>query len=448
MGGQSGSANGSGSGSGRANGSGANGNGNAAGGRGRGMHTLFGAVLVARLLYPFFNSPLDHLFSDPQRHWDNAARFLHPGIMGSSDPYLYQLWLFAVRSLTHDSPPAIALACGFLCAAMPYGWYRALRELASRERALGGALLIGLTPESISLYGYFMNETLLLSLLGFCFWGTLRAVRKKTVGAYAAAAALWLSAAATRTIALPMAVGCLAGLWITQRRKPLKALVALAATLVVAIPAGLHAKAKLGFFSPAGNMYLNEIYSLSGARDIAVDYGPEGRYHFGCPSFYNPTFYPFSAWTTDRSGAVSVAINLTQGRAPWLLARVRAAEGRTFPRWRQGVEGALYALFGQSWPNSDRATAMGWLTLWTRWIWAPLLLWVAAAFLQRRFRGRAYILPACALGTALLLLFQQESVMEARYREPIDALLICCALLITPRRRLGSTPVAMRAASG
>ena len=44
---------------------------------------------------------------------------------------------------------------------MPYGWYRALREFQPRSWALGGALLIGLIPESISMYAYFMNETLL-----------------------------------------------------------------------------------------------------------------------------------------------------------------------------------------------------------------------------------------------------------------------------------------------
>jgi len=34
-------------------------------------------------------------------------------------------------------------------------------------------------PESISIYAYFMNETLLMALLGFCFWLTLRASRNE-----------------------------------------------------------------------------------------------------------------------------------------------------------------------------------------------------------------------------------------------------------------------------
>jgi hypothetical protein len=142
------------------------------------LQRLFGLLLLARLLYPFFNSPLEHLFSDPLRHWENGARFLHPGIMGGIDPFLYQLWIYGLRCVAQGAAPAVSLGCGILCAAMPYGWYRALRELQTRDRALIGALIVGLIPESVGLYAYFMNETLLLSLLGFCFWITLRSNRK------------------------------------------------------------------------------------------------------------------------------------------------------------------------------------------------------------------------------------------------------------------------------
>jgi hypothetical protein len=91
------------------------------------------------------------------------------------------------------------------------------------------------------------------------------------------------------------------------------------------IPAGLHGRAKLGYFAPLGNLYFNEIYHASGMRDIAVDYGPDGRYRFGSPSFYNPTFWPFSRWTTDRTGVAAIDIDLTQGRAPWIAERRRVA---------------------------------------------------------------------------------------------------------------------------
>ena len=399
------------------------------------LQSLFALLLIVRLLYPFFNSPLDHLFSDPLRHWDNGAQFLHPGIMGSTDPFLFQLWIYVLRRIAQGTAPAVLLGCGLLCAAMPYGWYRALRELQTRERALAGAILIGLIPESISLYGYFMNETLLLALLGFCFWSTLRAHRKRSVGAFALAAVAWACAAFTRTVVVPMAIGCLAWLWFTQPQRLGKLLAAFGLGLLLAIPAGLHARAKLGFFAPLGNLYFNEIYSVSGMREINIDYGADGTYHFGCPSFYNPTFYPFSPWTTSRVGVIFVAINLAGGRAAWIREKERVAALHTFPVWRRRLEDLVYLLCGQVWPNLDRSTVLGWLTVWTRWIWPVLILWVGWAAWQRRFRGPAILLPACSLATLVLLALQSEGVMEARFREPLDAVLVAAALLIRPRDR-------------
>ena len=400
------------------------------------LQFLFVLLLLVRLLYPFFNSPMDHLFSDPLRHWSNGERFLHPDILGSSDPFLYQLWIYALRHFAHGTAPTVLLGCGLLCASMPYGWYRALRELQSRKRALLGALLIGLIPESIGLYAYFMNETLLVALLGFCVWSTLRSTRKRTVAAYGLAAALWLCAAFTRTVAVPMAAGCLIWLWATQSRRLVKALLALALGLVFVIPAGLHARANLGFFAPLGNLYFNEIYSASGMREIEVNYGLEGQYHFGCPSFYNPSFYPFSNWTTDRVGVASIAIDLARGRAAWLAEMQRVARQRTFPIWRQRWEDFLYVMFGQAWPNSDRTSVFGWLTEWTRWMWPPLIAVVVWAIAQHRYRGAAWIVAACALGTLALLLLQSEGVMEARFREPIDAMLVASVLLVRSRAQI------------
>jgi hypothetical protein len=399
------------------------------------LQRLFALLLLARLLYPFFNSPLQHLFSDPARHWENGERFLHPGLMGSGDPFLYQLWLYGLRWFAQGSAPMISLGCGILCAAMPYGWYRALRESQSRERALVCALIVGSIPESVSLYGYFMNETLLITLMGFCFWMTLRSNRKKTLTAYALAVIVWSCAVFTRTIVLPMAAACLLWLWSTQAQRLSKAFAAAGILIAFAIPAGLHSQAKLGFFAPLGNMYLNEIYSISGKREIDINFGPDGRYHFGCPSFYNPTFYPFWNWTTDRTGVVAISIDLNQGRAAWTAEKQRIAAQRTFPVWRQRLEDLVYAVFGQSWPNSDRSSLFGWLTVWTRWIWGPLIVVVAVALAARRYRGLGYLLPVCGLGTFVLLLLQTEGVMEARYREPIDALLICSLFLMSARPR-------------
>src|SRR5882757_1136861 len=165
------------------------------------MSWLFGAVLLLRLLFPFFNSPLTHLFSDPLRHWNNGLHFLRPDLMGGDDPFLYQAWLAALQFLSQGSEAWINLGCALLCVLVPYGWYRALREILPKTWALGGASLIGLWPSGLGIYAYFMNETLLLALLGVGFWATFRARRTGTAGAFALASFIWTCAAFTRTVA-------------------------------------------------------------------------------------------------------------------------------------------------------------------------------------------------------------------------------------------------------
>lgn len=392
------------------------------------MKRLFELTLIARLLFPFFDSPLSHLYSDPQRHWDNAALFLHPNILGSNDPYLYQVWLFAVRWITHDYAPGVLLACGLLCAAMPWGWYRALRELLPRHWAQAGALAIALLPESFSIYAYFMNETLLVTLLGWCFFLSLRAHRKRSFSAYALATVAWTCASMTRTIALPLACGSMAALWLMQPQRLLKLTLSTVVAIVVIVPAGLHAQRNLHFFAPFGNLYFNAIYHDSGQHDIRVDYGSLGVYQFGAPSFYNPTYWPFSGWLTDRHGVAFITIDTTHGRADWQREQARIRAQRTFPAWRQRWEDFQYLLLGQEWPNNDAGSFIGQATLWDRWMWPPLLLFLVYAVARGWFRGAAWLLPVGALGTLLLLALQTQGVTEARFRVPIDELILAAAI--------------------
>jgi hypothetical protein len=400
---------------------------------------LFTAVLVLRLLFPFFDSPFAHLYSDPLRHWENGRDFLHPGVMGGGDPFLYQLWLFCLRSLAGTSSAAILAGCGALCAAMPYGWYRALRELVPRSPALASAVVIGLWPAFLGPYAYFMTETLLLTLTGFAFWLTLRALRKRSLAAFALAVALWLAASFTRIVVLPIGLLCLALAWAAQPRKWRSLSLALLLTLIVAIPAGLHARMALGYFSPLGNLYLNEIYHASGARDIQIDYGPKGSYVFGSPSYYNPTFYPFSDWTTSRQGIFAITVDTQRGRADWRrwLAAARAQGAGV--RLRDFAENLSYMLFGQAWPDNDRATLVGWLEVWLRWLFLPIIVLTVLAAARGVYRGREWLLPGCALIGLLLLAVQREGIMEGRYRKPIEPIFLAAlALSVCARGRLAA----------
>jgi hypothetical protein len=394
------------------------------------LRWAFGAALLWRLLFPFFDSPLTHLWSDPQRHWENGQRLFNPSFMGSSDPFLYQVWLYVLSRVTGGAGAGVAFGVGLLCALMPYGWYRALRELLPKHWALGGGLVIALVPSFISGYAYFMNETLLMTLTGYAFWATLRAQRCGTLGAFTGACALWLAAGFTRSVALPMALLCLLIVWLPQAQRLQKAVIAGALLLVYLIPAALHADVNLHFFAPFGNPYLNEAYAAGGHKDIAIDLGVNGRYGFRCPSFNNPTFYPFSDWTTDRTGVTLLGVDLSKGREPWQreLARIRAQ--REFSYWRDAWENLLFLSFGQSWPDNDRASLSGWLAVWSRWLWPPLILFVAVGALKQKYHGREWLLPVCALGMLLFFMVQQEAVMEARFRKPLDPLFVAAAVIL------------------
>jgi SAM-dependent methyltransferase len=414
--------------------------------REHGLRWLFGVVLLWRLLFPFFDSPLSHLFSDPARHWANGARFLSPDLIGAGDPFLYQVWIYLLRRLSADDPASVVLGCALLCVAMPYGWYLALRELLPRTQALIGGIVMGVIPAFLGIYAYFMTETLLLTLTGFAFWATFRSLRRQTVAAFALAAVLWVLALFTRSIALPMAVVCLATILLLQHRRLAKALIAVLAFGVLAVPAGLHVRSTLHFFAPLGNLYLSQIYSISGKHDISIDAGALGGWGFGTPSFYNPTFYPFSNWTTDRTGTAYIRIDVSRGRASWLAEKRRMAAERSFSWWRQYQENLIYLLFGQSWPDNDRHALSGLATVWTRWAWPPLMLLVAWGCARRSFHGREWLLPVCALGMLVSLALQRDGIIEGRYRKPIDPVLLSAAIVLCCRRRQGAA--ARRAAAG
>ncbi len=401
-----------------------------------------GAVVLLRLLFPFFDSPMEHLFSDPLRHWNNGARFFHPDLIGAGDPVLYQAWIGVLQSVAHGNVPFINLLCGVLCAVMPYGWYRALRELLPKSWALGGAIVIGLWPEGLGIYAYFMNETLLLSLSGLAFWATFRARRKADSVTFAVACLLWVCAAFTRTIAAPLALLCLASLWLVQPQKWRRVLIGVAAAALLLVPASWHSNSVLGFMAPLGNLYLNEIYAASGNSTIAIDAGAAGSYEFSSPSFHNPSFYPFSGWISDRHGVFHIHVDVAHGRRDWQSERARAEAGRSFPRWQQRWEDFEFLLFAPSWPDDDLQSISGILALWSRWLWLPMVGVTAWGVLRRWFRGWEWLLPVCGLSAFVLLALQSEDAMEGRFRKPVEPVLLAAIVVMAHRARVMRGPQA------
>jgi hypothetical protein len=168
------------------------------------LNRIFGIAMGIRFACVFIYPPSSHLFSDAQRHWDNAGAFLSPTLFGSVDPIMYQMYLGVLRFITHDNALVISIFTGLLSTLMPWCWYKALGDVLPELWALLGGIAIAFMPSLLMIYSYYMQETLLLTLLAAGVWLSLRAIRLGTLSAYAWAVLVWVLACFTRVQAIPV----------------------------------------------------------------------------------------------------------------------------------------------------------------------------------------------------------------------------------------------------
>ncbi len=416
------------------------------------LWVAFAACLIGRFGYVFYNRPIDHLFSDPNRHWLNGKRFFWPELMGSIDPLAYQAWLRSLQWLDHGTGYAVLAATGMLSMALPFFYFKALREVLPMTWALAATVTIGFMPSLFMIYAYFMTETLLLSLAACGFWLTLRAMRLQSYPALMAVVLVWALAGYTRVVALPLAVLCFAALardlpW----RKRFFLVVAIGVCFgAIAVPACWHSTRNLNFCAPFGLGYFNEIYRASGAKTMRMEVLRRGEWVFSSPSMYTIPLWPISDWHSARDGTELITINPSSGRGDW--ERTLRAYREHGPRmgWLDDkIENALMLFFDPSWPDSDRNYAWGELNYWSRWLWLPLTFAVGVWMVRVRPTMRDGLMPVCGLALIVLLLLQVNGVMEGRYRKPAEPLLIAGAFILVYRLRMaGSLAEPNRAADG
>jgi len=395
----------------------------------------FAACLATRCWYVFYNGPLDHLFSDPGRHWENGLFFRSPRFMGSIDPYAYQLWLYALRRLVEDSTFGVLAGTAVLSMALPVFWLCALRELVPLAWALAGAIVIGFVPSLFMIYVYFMNDTLMLSLSACGIWLALRAMRTHDLPTMAALVLVWTVAAYTRLIALPLAALCFVAvaLPLTWRKRALLAAAIGVSFGALAVPACSHSSWNLHYCAPFGSGYLNEAYRASGARTIKI-LGPGDEWTYTSPSMFSEPFEPFSDWHSQRIGIKRITIDVQKGREDWQAAIDQIALGGSLlPALADRTENAVLLLFDSSWPDNNREYLWGRLNHWTRWLWLPLILGVGVLLAKTRPPLREGLIPIAGLVLIGLLLVQTSGVMEGRYRKPAEPLLIAGAFVLLHR---------------
>jgi len=404
---------------------------------------LIAVVIVGsllRLFVCFQHNPLDYLFSDPLRHWLNGSRLFQPDFMGMSDPILYQVYIYILRTLTGDNRYSVALVCGILSALMPWTYYRAGREFGfPRNRALMVWALIAWTPSLFTLYHYVAMETILLPVLGVSVWMSGRFMRKDSLASWLVAVFCWTLACLTKASIVPLAVVCLLyGWFVTSWRGNLNSAIvghkkaqnshAVMGLLLVALlllPNALRTRHYLGFFAPLGNSWIVKIQHRSGAREIRVEFGPYS-WRFASPSVATQPLAPLSPWAIRRAWddtCVKVKVDPARGQEDWLRA-YRSLEVGWKERSLQLMENTLLFLFAPSWPDGNRAEWDGWVTHHLRWLWAPLIFFVLDCNF-REFRRRQFnLIPVVVTLFILFLAFQNIVTMEGRYRKPLEPLLL------------------------
>ncbi|WKT60433.1 NPCBM/NEW2 domain-containing protein [Microbulbifer thermotolerans] len=403
---------------------------------------LYGLVFAGawlRVDYILHYNPVDHIWSDPQRHWEQGVDALRSDPMALTDPVLYQLYIGLLGKLTLKDPLLVAFYTALLSLVTPWIWYRFLRELQpSKTMALAGWAALSLLPSWTVIYSFFMQETLLLPLLGAALYASWRCRRKQTLRSFLPMVLLWALAGLTRGIAIPLAAVTCSWLWLAQGDKVRKAAWSLLLLALLLGPLTYRTYQQLQIFAPHGNGKLVSIYTRSGKKQINIHYLREGQrwsYWFSSPSTGEKPLAPLSDWQTARRGAVEVTIDLTQGGEDW--KRALAENPLTFSNYLWiAKENLIYLFFGASWPDNNTARALDRINIQMRWLWAPLtLLLIAATVIScRRLRGRR-LLPVLIATWILVQGLLPIAVNEGRYRKPAEGLLLAQVVLLLGVRR-------------
>ena len=400
-----------------------------------GLYLLIAVGIWLRVDQVFTYNPMEHIWSDPQRHWEQGTESLRRDPMTLTDPVMYQIYIGALGKLTLGEPFLVALYTALLACLTPWIWYRFARELMpDRLQATAVWALLSLLPSWIAVYSYFMQETLLLPLLGASLYASWRCRRKQTLASFLLMVGLWTLAGLTRGIAIPLAAVVTSWLWLVQPQKVAKAGYSLVLLALLMGPLAYRSHAAMNLISPHGIGQLVALYVRSGKREIQVHYsredGAKWSYWFGSPSTGEKPLAPLSEWTTARDGVVRAHIRIDNGAEDW--GRALARYPLTLQRYLTLTgENLVYLFFGSSWPDNNRERLLEQLNHHSRWVWAPLtlLLLIGTALCWRRLRGMR--LFAVLLGTWVVVQgILPIAVNEGRYRKPAEGMLLVQALLV------------------
>jgi hypothetical protein len=386
-------------------------------------------------------NPLENIFSDPARHFSLAQKALSTDPFSVIDPIGYQVWLGIVLKITSTDKLAVGLYAGILSVFTFFFWFLALSKmLSNRWLILVAGVIFAWMPSWTGIFSYFMNETLLLPLLGLSLYLTFKEIKHPDSVNWWLLCAVWVIASLTRLIALPLAmvaIGCLVikkpnlrnFSWVKQVQTyvDFKKIAVFGIVLVVfSIPLGYRSSLVLNTFAPFGHQGMNQIYYNSGKKIVKMELTKNetvlGAWEFGSPSVFNSTLEPLSDWKSQREGEVNIKINLDNGQQDW----DETLKNQPFDmklKLQNWFENSVFLFLGASWPDNNPKRSVEYWSLQTRWVWLPLFLVVLAGnliyFLKQKRLSLVSLLFLVGWSVAIFL---PVAIAEGRYRKPLEGL--------------------------
>ncbi len=395
-----------------------------------------------RIVHPFIDNPFDFptTASDPARHLRYALHPENHEFFNLVDPAGYQLWLRMVLTICGESRIAIAIYAALLGAVTPFTYYLWMKEcLNDRKLALVGWAILSLSPTWTLYAGYFMQESLMLPLLGLSLWINWRAVRLKSIPSLIASGMLWGLTATTKPAVAPLFLLVwiwTAWKWIRSQRPVLRLVSIIVATLLMVSVYSItpiKTYTRMHTFALYPQDMLNRLYFESGAAEIRayIDYNDTypkpmtQRFYtvIQSPAVFDRPLRPLSDWRTHRSGIFTGLISYL-GKRPMVSPEVSL---KLSDRIVLTGDGVIFFLFGDTWPIDDvnQAQILNQLAMLSRWLWAPLVAFIAYRVMARR---RATPVMVFCLIYLVFFLLQQSVVMEGRYRLPWEGLAVAAFL--------------------
>ena len=408
------------------------------------LYVLILAGMVYHITYLNQYNPINELWSDPNRHWVQGSETLRTDPMTFTDPAGFQVYISILARLTLKNPELVVFYTFLLFIVGTWAWYRFFRELfPTKNSALLGWAVLCWLPTYGNIYGYFMQETLMLPLLGGALYATWRAMRKETVPAFVVMVILWMLAGLTRGICIPFAAVACTLIWLQQTDKMKKAIFSLVVLGIVLGPLTYRNYKMMGIFSPHGVGQMNMLYAMSGNKKIEMHYERQGAiwyFIFQSPAVESKPLLPLSDWQSSRDGSFKTQIDLDEGGRDWDKEKGRTEFGLS--KYLSVTKDNLILLFfGESWPDSNRARVSGEINYQMRWIWMPLffgvLIW---SFIVWKSLGRNKLLPMLMITWLLVQGLMPIVVNEGRYRKPVEIMLVAQIIFLVSIRNRKQSP--------